>query len=378
MDADIESAGALATATRAAAALEGEAGKSSPAAPEAHAHSKCANCGAALVGDYCHACGQVGHVHRSLLHIGEELLHGILHFDTRSWRTLPLLVARPGLLTRRYIDGQRSRYVSPLPLFLFSIFLMFFTFSFVGGGSDEINLADPKSTEEARKQLTKAIENNQKIITERTTELAAATTPEAKAAAAEGLRDVQSELKTTEVALSALNGVTTAAGADAGASSIVASNVVAAIDSSRFGKKHSTLARILKHAVANPELTLYKLKNSAYKFAFMLVPISLPFLWLLFFWRRDITLYDHAIFALYSLSFMSLWFAFIALVSMSSFTSWLGFFAVLFIPAHMFLHVKETYGLGWFGATWRTIALLGVGMTVFFLFMAMVLAISLH
>src|SRR5689334_630767 len=132
MTADIESAGALATATLAAAALEGDAGKS--ATPGAHAHSKCANCNATLVGDYCHACGQVGHVHRSLLHIGEELLHGILHFDTRSWRTLPLLVGRPGLLTRRYINGQRSRYVSPLALFLFSVFLMFFAYSFAGTG----------------------------------------------------------------------------------------------------------------------------------------------------------------------------------------------------------------------------------------------------
>jgi hypothetical protein len=51
----------------------------------------------------------------------------------RGWRTLPLLVGRPGLLTRRYIDGQRTRYVSPLALFLFTVFLMFFVFSFASG-----------------------------------------------------------------------------------------------------------------------------------------------------------------------------------------------------------------------------------------------------
>jgi hypothetical protein len=53
-----------------------------------------------------------------LLHLTEEVLHGVLHFETKGWRTLPLLVARPGLLTRRYIDGQRTRYVPPLHMFV--------------------------------------------------------------------------------------------------------------------------------------------------------------------------------------------------------------------------------------------------------------------
>jgi hypothetical protein len=39
--------------------------------------------------------------------------------DAKGYRTLPLLIARPGVLTRRYIDRQRTRYVSPLALFLF-------------------------------------------------------------------------------------------------------------------------------------------------------------------------------------------------------------------------------------------------------------------
>ena len=92
-------------------------------------HALCLNCGTPLDGTYCHACGQRAHVHRSLWHLVEELLHGVTHFDAKGWRTLPLLVARPGLLTRRYIDGQRTRYVSPLALFLFSMFLFFLVMS---------------------------------------------------------------------------------------------------------------------------------------------------------------------------------------------------------------------------------------------------------
>lgn len=102
MSMDLEPVGALATAGLVAKVVEGDAGKT---AHGAHADGRCANCGTQLTGPYCHQCGQTAHVHRSLLHILEELAHGILHFDTKSWRTLPLLVARPGLLTRRCQRG---------------------------------------------------------------------------------------------------------------------------------------------------------------------------------------------------------------------------------------------------------------------------------
>src|SRR5690348_6887463 len=108
MNIDLESAGAAVTATLAARELESGAGQQHA---HAHAAGKCANCSTTLAGAYCHSCGQSAHVHRSLWHMIEEGMHGVLHFDTKSWRTLPLLVARPGLLTRRYIDGQRARYV---------------------------------------------------------------------------------------------------------------------------------------------------------------------------------------------------------------------------------------------------------------------------
>ncbi|PMY00709.1 hypothetical protein C1Y22_37340, partial [Pseudomonas sp. MPR-R2A5] len=80
--------------------------------------------GTSLQGDFCHACGQAGHVHRSLHSIGHDLLHGVFHFEGKIWRTLPMLAFHPGALTRRYIAGERERFVSPLALFLFSVFLM--------------------------------------------------------------------------------------------------------------------------------------------------------------------------------------------------------------------------------------------------------------
>ncbi len=56
----------------------------------------------------------------------------------------------------------------------------------------------------------------------------------------------------------------------------------------------------------NPGLMLYKLQTNAYKFSWLLIPLSVPFVALLFLWRRRFGLYDHAVFVTYSIAFMSL------------------------------------------------------------------------
>ena len=62
----------------------------------------------------------------------------------------------------------------------------------------------------------------------------------------------------------------------------------------------------------NPGLMAYKLQANSYKFSWLLIPLSVPFVWLLFAWRRRFGAYDHAVFVTYSLCFMSLLFVTIA------------------------------------------------------------------
>ncbi|WP_318772022.1 DUF3667 domain-containing protein [Thermaurantiacus sp.] len=59
-------------------------------------------------------------------------MHGLLHLDGKLWRTLPLLVLRPGRPTRAWIEGQRARHLSPVALFQSSIFLMFIVLGLAG------------------------------------------------------------------------------------------------------------------------------------------------------------------------------------------------------------------------------------------------------
>ena len=335
MNIDLESAGAAVTATLAARELESGAGQQ-----HAHAHAgKCANCSATLAGAYCHSCGQSAHVHRSLWHMIEEGMHGVLHFDTKSWRTLPLLIARPGLLTRRYIDGQRARYVSPLALFLFTVFLMFFLVSQFDQPLGNVTLSSVPVRENLGAKLDVSRPNPAE-------ELAAAATRAADSA-------------------------------EAGADKKSKSNLNINLALPRWAKDGTGNAR-LDHALRNQELTLYKMKSTAYKFSFMLIPISLPFLWLMFCRRRDVVVYDHIVFSLYSLSFMSLWAILVVVLKSFEATSPWAWAAFVIPPVHMFVQLRQTYGLESFGALWRTGVLLVIANAVFGVFLGMVATLSIR
>ena len=109
------------------------AGSNAGSGEGAHAaEPTCLNCATALLGAHCHACGQPAHVHSSASALWHDIAHSVFHFEGKIWRTLPMLAWHPGALTRRYIAGERMRFLSPLAAFLFSVFLMFAVFNTVG------------------------------------------------------------------------------------------------------------------------------------------------------------------------------------------------------------------------------------------------------
>jgi len=383
MNPDLEGAGALVSAGLAAREIDA---LSMPKHDLEHAHALCGNCGAQLNGAYCSQCGQSGHLHRSLLHLAEEFLHGVLHFDAKGYRTLPLLVGRPGVLTRRYIDGQRTRYVSPLALFLFCMFLMFFVFSLASEHGLEHDRIANQDLDAAKANVAKARQELDASVAQAEAAL------EAARKSGSGVKDAESELAAAKLgrSISSLSlGVADAAIARSDKSDTVAQTATGAgtpVPSwqeavSGYAKEHADATGLKgkwMHALSNPDLTLYKLKNTSYKFSFMLIPISLPFLWLLFAWRKGVGMYDHAVFSLYSLSFMSLLFTFAALISMAGLSGTAANCVIFIPPIHMFLQLRRTYGLGVFSALWRTAALLAVCGTVFALFLFFVLMMTVH
>lgn len=386
MSTETEAAGALIDASLVAHEIE----TARPAHGVADAHEACRNCGASVQGRFCHVCGQASHIHRSLLHLGEELLHGLFHFDAKGWRTLPLLIARPGLLTRRYIDGQRARYVSPLALFLFMVFLMFFAASLTSTPPDLIGASGQVA--EVRVDLERDLAKARAAVAKAELGLERVRARNGDVAdAQETLADAREELSALEIATRAVApamGVAASAIAAAAASSASAAGAgtetavrvpawAAALRERPLRTGHPSVDAAVRRAADNPELTIYKLKNTAYKYSFMLVPISLPFLWLMFFWRRGIAMYDHAVFVLYSLSFMSL--LFVALMGLgalhaSTVIPWL---ASLAPPLHMAAQLRETYRLGLWGTVWRTLMLLVVSAVVFALFLLLIVYLTM-
>ena len=332
MSGEIEAAGELATGALLGRAVEPNAG-------EGHGggHGLCLNCGTALIGSHCHVCGQAGHVHRSLHAIGHDLLHGVFHFDGKLWRTLPMLAWRPGDLTRRYIDGERARFVSPMAIFLFSVFAMFAVFSWVGISTptdlNTTNLKPVAAIEFAKKDAQEKLAKAQR-------KLAQAKDEDDKAEQRERIADAQNDL----------------AGLDKAAKSL--GNGELHVESSVAHTGWHALDHGIEKWQKNPALMLYKLQSASYKFSWLLIPLSLPFLWLLFFWKRQYKLYDHTIFIIYSIAFMSLFYIVVAVVAATGLGGgWLAIAALLIPFVHVTRQLQQAYQLRWFSAILRAMVL---------------------
>jgi hypothetical protein len=323
-----------------------------PHAGDAHGAggALCLNCGTRLIGDHCHTCGQTAHVHRSLGGIAHEIAHGVFHFEGKIWRTLPMLILHPGTLTRRYVHGERARFVSPLALFLFTVFLMFATISAVGGDVSEVvqQAAARTDTAEARAQMDAARAELARVEAER-------------AAAARS------------------NTPTTGTDAERAVLRTTIRRLETATDNSRpaFANIKTGWQRLdhgIEKASANPGLTIYKLQTSAYKYSWGLIPLSVPFVALLFLWRRRHHMYDHAIFVTYSLAFMMLLTIALMLGSLAGLSGdWIAFAAFAVPPIHMFAQLRGAYGLRKRSAAWRTMLLLTFAFTVLTTFVVLLL-----
>jgi len=319
-----------------------------PHAGESHGHGHhgtiCLNCGTALIGPHCHECGQSGHVHRSLGAIGHELLHGVAHFEGKMWRTLPLLAWRPGDLTRRYIAGERARFVSPMAMFLFSIFTMFAIFQILGISTPtDLDTNSVKPAVVLQQSITKE-EAGRDRKAAKLAKLDANDTDRAELQ--QDIAEANQKIGRYKASIAQL-GENTSIGIEADAD-----------DFSGHTGWH-TLDHGIEKWKKNPALMLYKLQSSIYKFSWLLIPLSLPFVWLLFFWKRQYKLYDHAVFVTYSIAAMSLLFIVITLLSAVHVpTNVLGTLAFLVPPVHMCRQLKQAYQIRWWSAILRTGVLL--------------------
>jgi hypothetical protein len=354
---DIEAVGDAATGGILSVAVEPRHGGEG----EGHTHERaCLNCSTPLAGDYCHACGQKAHVHRTIAAWWHDLAHGVLHLDGKIWRTLPMLAWHPGALTRRYIEGERARFVSPLALFLFSVFLMFAVFSATGNKL----IGDPTAVKvEVSDAIASSQEDLARIEQART----------AAAAAKQSTAAIDRDLANARRELAALRKIQQEGLQAAGGDGLVNADFRDAPAGLRIFED------AYKKAKKNPSLLFYKVQTNAYKFSWALIPLSVPFLWLLFLHRRryreQFSGYDHFVFVTYSIAAMSLALIGFVVVQINGIKSdLLNLAFVLIPPVHIYRQLRGAYQLSRWSASWRAFVLLWFSVIVLTLFGLILLA----
>jgi hypothetical protein len=316
---------------------------------DGYTHEKsCLNCGTKLTGAYCSACGQRAHVHRSVRAFFQDFFVALFNFEGKVWRTLPMLAWKPGDMTRRYIAGERARFISPVALYLFTVFAMFAVLNFNGaldssGPSKNLKVGLNSAVTEQQQELGR-LEMKRGI----------------EAAAGKDVGDLDNQIGGLKEAIRTTQ-------------NLGVGNSVAPPDVN--AKVPKLLRPFIKHVKDNPQLVSMKVQDAASKFSWLLIPISVPFLWLLFPFSRRFNTYDHTVFITYSLSFMMLLVVFGGLFMAAGMTT---IASLLFFvpPFHMYKHLKGAYQLRRFSAVMRTLALVTFAFIAFGLFAAATVAIG--
>jgi Protein of unknown function (DUF3667) len=427
MSGEIAAVADIATGAVLAGAVEPDAGDA-----RGISHGSCLNCKTELQGAHCHACGQKGNVHRTLRAFGHDILHSVLHFDGKIWRTLPLLFWKPGELTRRYIHGERANFVSPIALFLFMVFFSFATFSWLSPATYDVAPAKPATEAEAkiayeqsRKEVLEGIKEleddkakaiadqdpvgsyawidsqliqqraalaaleaegakgfnrglavDRKVSMEKSKLDAEIERLEARIAEEKKLgkptKDLEDQLTGVKLGSDMAGNVKSVMGVGKGEDGKVEINILG----------NRTLEEAAEHAIENPQLLAYKIQSNAYKYSWALIPISLPFMWLIFFWRRQFKMFDHAVFITYSLCFMmalgSIGALVIALSAEDSAPFVIAILVLTFVPPiHIYKQLRGAYQTGRFSALWRTFVLSNFALIALTLFGILILTLGI-
>ena len=252
--------------------------------------------------------------------------------------------------------------LSPLALFLFSVFLMFATFESIGGpfGGDDTE-SRVVASREAVTEMSRELRAKERELATLNAVIGANGAAKAQIDRA---RRRAAQVNEDIAALRTAVGIRSGASADGEVKGQIKTGIPA-------------LDTRIAHALKEPKLFLYKLQSSAYKYSWALIPISLPFIWMLFPFRRDVGPYDHAIFAIYSLSAMTMGVVLLSIGRAIGLPS--SIIAVVLVfgpPLHMYRQLRGAYRIGRAAALWRTAALLLFSALSALLFFIAVLGIT--
>ncbi len=94
--------------------------------PNENQSFSCFSCGTKIDGLYCSGCGQKNDDYRrSIFSLFGELVGSFTSLEARIWRTWAALLFRPGKVAREFADGKRTKWSSPVRVFIAMSIIVF-------------------------------------------------------------------------------------------------------------------------------------------------------------------------------------------------------------------------------------------------------------
>ena len=338
----------------------------------------CRNCGAIVEERYCTRCGQLASdFHRPIWGLLTASLADSFSLDGRLWRSLPMLLLRPGRMTRNYLDGKRARYVPPFRMFLLASVVFFLTLFSMGdqlGWYDNLEIGNNLNTEGAL--ILPDGENGISI------------------SSVARLEEVEQEL--ADPSLSPDERAALIARRDLLSTGIPADELLDSSGQIDRDKLRSLVDRQMPDTAGVPErdaawraadhaATVFenqdrfgaRIREWAPRFSLLFMPILAALFTLLFAWHRRKYIYDHLIGALHLQTFFYL-LATLAMILSAMFpavTGWFVVAALAVVPLYIYKHMRVAYRSGRILSLLRTFCFVVLGvLTLSALVLGMIVA----
>ena len=294
---------------------------------------------------FCPYCGQKTNDNLTLRILFYNTISNYFSVDARFFKSFIPLMAKPGYIAKRFVDGKRLLYLHPAQMYLFVSVVFFFLFSFVS--REQVENVDKAIKEDFKDPATMSVETVEEINNK------IKETPELQNLNIKGLKEFDSivskedkkELKKSFAFDFDQQKV----------DALIAENAPEYTILKAMGMPND--AGYFKRKLYTQSLKFYRQRNGGSLLKgfydsipiamFVLLPIFALILKLLFFNKGPFS--HHLVFSFYFFTFLFMAFSFLVLsnfiVSLPTFLVALIIMSTIF---YLFLAVKRFYGQGWF------------------------------